>query len=91
DMSAEERQARDKFLNTKFRREEMMKLRDSFRMRVFRPPQYRNSAGNMNLRGKIIRKVMEQKMAREGAVASAVEDMLADADASVRLPTVRTT
>ncbi|KAG8745680.1 hypothetical protein FRC10_007377 [Ceratobasidium sp. 414] len=91
DMGIKEREAWDEYLNRKFQREEIMKLQANFRMRVFRPPQYRNTGGDVNLRGKIIRKVMEQKMAREGAVASAVEDMLADADLAGRLPTVRTT
>ncbi|KAG9125892.1 hypothetical protein FRC07_005750 [Ceratobasidium sp. 392] len=90
DMDAKEREARDEYLNRKFRREEVMKLRANFRMRVFRPSQYRNDAMNMNLRGKIVRKVMEQKRAREGAVANAVGDMLADADVAGRLPAVRT-
>ena len=40
--------------------------------------------------GKIVRKVMEQKLARENAVAAAVKDMLSDADIAEKLPTVPT-
>jgi large subunit ribosomal protein L23 len=91
DMNATEREERDKYLNLKFQHDGIQKMRNQFRMRIFRPQGYRNNAGDTTLRGKIIRKVMEQKLARESAVATAVKDMLADADIAGRLPTVRTT
>lgn len=91
DMNVQDREARDKYLNGKFQVQEIQQMRDQFRMRIFRPQGYRNNSGSDSLRGKIIRKVMERKMAREGIVATAVKDMLADADIAGRLPRVRTT
>ncbi|KAF8605911.1 hypothetical protein BDV93DRAFT_521258 [Ceratobasidium sp. AG-I] len=91
DMNVQDREARDKYINRKFQVEEIEKMRNQFRMRIFRPQGYRNNSGTDSLRGKIIRKVMEQKMAREGTVSAAVKEMLADADVAGRLPRVRTT
>ncbi|QRW02958.1 ribosomal protein L23 [Ceratobasidium sp. AG-Ba] len=91
DMDEKEREERKLYMNRKFQIDETKKAMGEFKMRAFREIQYRNKGGEVNLRGKIIRRVMERRMAREGAVANAVEDMLADTSVSGRLPTVRTT
>ncbi|KDN47642.1 hypothetical protein RSAG8_03432, partial [Rhizoctonia solani AG-8 WAC10335] len=90
DMSATQREERDKLLDSRFQVDQMKLMRDRYRLRMFKPVGYRNASGNQTLRGKIVRKVMEQKLARENAVAVAVKDMLSDADVAGRLPTVST-
>ncbi|CAE6417673.1 unnamed protein product [Rhizoctonia solani] len=90
DMNTTQREERDKFLNSKFQIDQVKLMRDQYRSRLFRPTGFRNASGNQTLRGKIVRKVMEQKMAREKAVATAVKGMLSDADIAGGLPTVST-
>ncbi|GAB1518353.1 hypothetical protein RhiTH_001412 [Rhizoctonia solani] len=90
DMSVAQREERDKLLNSRFQIDQVKLMREEYRSRLFRPTGFRNAKGNQTLRGKIVRKVMEQKLAREGAVATAVKDMLSDTDVAGRLPTVST-
>ncbi|KAG8690859.1 hypothetical protein FRC11_008573 [Ceratobasidium sp. 423] len=90
DMSVTQREERDKLLNSRFQVDQFKLMRDRYQLRMFKPTGYRNASGNQTLRGKIVRKVMEQKLARESAVATAVKDMLSDADVAGRLPTVPT-
>ncbi|EUC59605.1 ribosomal protein L23 [Rhizoctonia solani AG-3 Rhs1AP] len=90
DMSTTQREERDKLLNSRFQVDQVKVMRDRYRLRIFKPTGYRNASGNQTLRGKIVRRVMEQKLARENAVAMAVKDMLSDADVAARLPTVST-
>jgi large subunit ribosomal protein L23 len=91
DMDAKEREERDKYLNSKFELEQVKEMRDRYRIRLFKPTGYRNSGRNQTLRGKIIRKVMEQKLARENVVATAVKDMLSEPAIAGRLPVVPST
>lgn len=90
DMSATQREERDKLLDSRFQVDQVKLMRDRYRLRMFKPIGYRNASGNQALRGKIVRKVMEQKLARENTIAAAVKDMLSDADVARKLPVVST-
>lgn len=91
DMNMKERENRDKYLDSRFQLEHIRNMKRVYRLRLFKPIGYRGNQPGQTSRGQIIRKVMEQKLARENAIGTAVKDMLADADVARRLPTVPTT